>query len=74
MAREKKAATDLRPPKGKYHVLGIDSFEPPGEGRYLIDVCDSREAAEKSKAEHAKENKNDIDGDKLTVVGPPEDP
>lgn len=35
----------LRARKGKYRVVGIDRFEPPGEGHWVVGDYDSLEEA-----------------------------
>jgi len=32
-------------PKGKFRILGIDKFEPPGEGHWVVGDYDSLEEA-----------------------------
>ena len=36
---------DLKAPKGKFRIIGIDKFEIPGEGHWVVGDYDTREEA-----------------------------
>lgn len=42
---------ELRPPKGKFRIMGIEKFEIPGEGHWVVEDFDNRdEAIKKARA------------------------
>ncbi len=49
MAQNTESATELKAPPGKFRVVGIDLFEHED---YLVDDCESREAAYDVADEH----------------------
>jgi hypothetical protein len=36
---------ELKAPPGKFRIVGIDKFEPPGEGHFVVDDYDTAEEA-----------------------------
>ena len=59
-----KRIREFTPDEG-YNLVGVDSFEAPGEELYLIDHFATREEAEAAKARFEAENP----GDKVHVYG-----
>jgi hypothetical protein len=36
---------ELKPQKGKFRIIGIEKFENPGEGHWVVEDMDNREEA-----------------------------
>ena len=45
---------DLKPPKGKFRIIGIELFEIQGEGHWIVEDLDNREEAIKKAREMTK--------------------
>lgn len=43
------------PPGGGYNVVGVDTFDEPGEALFLVDNFPTREEAEAAKADKERE-------------------
>lgn len=50
---------ELKPPKGKYRIIGIEKFESPGEGHWVVEDLDSSEEAIKKAREMTKNASKD---------------
>jgi hypothetical protein len=44
------------PPGGGFNVVGVDTFEDPGDDLYLIGSVPTRELAERLRKQHLKDN------------------
>lgn len=59
---------ELKPPKGKFRIMGIDKFEIPGEGHWVVgdfDNCD--EAIKKAREMTRNASKDTADPSMATV-------
>ena len=50
---------ELKPPKGKFRIIGIELFEIQGEGHWIVEDLDNREEAIKKAREMTKNASKD---------------
>jgi hypothetical protein len=50
---------ELKPPKGKFRIIGIEKFEIPGEGHWVVEDLDNMEEAIKKATEMTKNASKD---------------
>ncbi len=59
---------ELKAPKGKFRIVGIDKFETPGEGNFVIgDYNNLHEALEKARNMTREASKDSTDPNTATV-------
>jgi len=59
---------ELKPSKGKFRIIGIDKFEIPGEGHWVVgDFDDSNEAIKKAREMTKNASKDAADPSVATV-------
>jgi hypothetical protein len=50
---------ELKPQKGKFRIIGIEKFENPGEGHWVVEDMDNREEAIKKAREMTRNASKD---------------
>ena len=59
---------ELKPPKGKFRIIGIEKFENPGEGHWVVEDLDNREEAIKRAREMTRNASKDSDHPSVATV------
>ena len=59
---------ELRPPKGKFRIIGIEMFENPGEGHWVVEDMDDMEEAVKKATEMTKNASKDVSNPKEATI------
>lgn len=63
-----KEIPELKAPKGKFRIVGIDKFEIPGEGHWVVDDYDTLEEALKIAREKTREASKDATDSSIATV------
>ncbi len=59
---------ELKPSKGKFRVIGIDRFETPGNGHWIVEDFDSCEEAIKKAREMTRNASKDASHPSMATV------
>ena len=59
---------ELKPPKGKFRIMGIDKFEIPGEGHWVVEDLENREEAIKKAREMTRSASKDASDPSMATV------
>ncbi len=59
---------ELKPPKEKFLIIGIEKFEIPGEGHWVVEDFDTREEAIKKATEMTKNASKDATHPSVATV------
>jgi hypothetical protein len=59
---------ELKPPKGKFRIIGIEKFEIPGKGHWVVEDMDNREDAIKKAREMTRNASKDAGHPSMATV------
>ncbi len=59
---------ELKPPKGKFRIIGIEMFENPGEGHWIVEDLDDMEEAVKKAIIMTKNASKDASNPKEATI------
>ncbi len=59
---------ELKPPHGKFRIIGIEMFENPGEGHWVVEDLDDAEEAIKKATLMTKNASKDVDNSKDATI------